>query len=389
MSHEIHTSERRGFRGCRRRWNWVYREGYVPDTPIRPLEFGIAYHSGMEAFYDPDLWSTTSAEEKLERAQDKFGIACAAQAKNYLKLNGIRELPEDAQEDYDSRIELGMGMLDYHARYVHPKFDGWFKPVAVEIPFQVPIPHPDYPNLSLSCSNSPYCGQEHDNTGVDSQVMYAGRVDALVEDLRYGGYFIFDWKTASSLAKDDDFLQLDDQVGSYAWALRHVLNLDVRGFVYAEIRKDYPQPPKLLKRTSGGRSFSVAADQATSIEIFEPYVKKHDPFAYENGAYDAYIKYLKSNEATQYHQRFVVIKSRTELENIGKNISLEVADMIDAKLRIYPSVGRYSCSTCAFRQPCLGLFMGEDVSYQLETSYKKTGHRYWMETSQTTEKASK
>lgn len=387
MPHEIHVSERRSFRGCRRRWNWAYREGYVPDSPIKALEFGVAYHAALEVFYDPKTWDTLSIEDKLVNALEVFIRIVEEQKAKYLKVNQIRELPLEIQEDYEERVDLGAGMLAYHAKYVHPKYDNWFKPVAVEIPFEVPI----WDNLNniVVCENSPRCGQNHKNYGEDSVVVYAGRVDMIVEDLRYGGYFIWDHKTASVLARDDGFLQLDDQVGSYVWALRQILNLDIRGFIYAESRKDFPREPKPLKRMSGGRSFSTAQNQATSLEIFEPFVAQHDRPAFDAGAYDEYLNFLRSAEATQFHQRFVIIKSETELESIGRNIALEAADMVNANTLIYPSVGRYTCSSCAYRQPCLAEFMGEDTQLMFETSYLQTNRRYWMEQSRSSEKSAK
>lgn len=383
-------SERRSFRGCRRRWNWAYREGFVPETPIKALEFGVAYHGALETFYTPDSWALPVAD-RLESAIAKFTSECEAQKANYLKIMNLRELPDEVALDYEERINLGVGMLRYHCEYVHPKMDNWFRPVAVEIPFVVPIEDPDRPGIPLVCTNSPECGQAHSNvlSNPDSHVVYAGRVDMLVEDVRYGGYFIWDHKTAAVLAKDDGFLQLDDQVGSYVWALRHVLELDIRGFIYAESRKDYPREPKALKRLSGGRSFSTAQNQATSLEIFEPFVAQHDKIAYDAGAYDEYLAFLESAEATQFSQRFVVIKSEAELVNIGKNIALEAADMVDSRTRIYPSVGRYTCSTCAFRQPCLAEFMDEDPRYLLESTYMQTDRRYWMDQPSSSEKSAK
>lgn len=391
MPHEIHVSERRSFRGCRRRWDWAYREGFVPETPIKALEFGVAYHQALEVFYNPETWGQHSSKARMEWAIDAFEDECEKQKANYLKVMKVRELPTEVAQDYEERLTLGTGMLKYHGEYVHPKFDTWFRPVLVEIPFEVPIEDPDRPGNPLKCLNSPQCGQGHSNVfgDPDSNVVYAGRVDMLVEDLRFGGYFIWDHKTASALATDDGFLQLDDQVGSYAWALRNVLQLDIRGFIYAESRKDFPREPKQLKRLMGGRSFSTAQNQATSLEIFEPFVAKHDPVAYRDGAYDEYLQFLKSSEATQFHQRFVIIKSETELTNIGKNISLEAAEMVDPRIRIYPSVGRYTCSTCAFRQPCLAKFMDEDDRYLLESAYFQTNRKYWHEQPMSSEKSAK
>lgn len=389
MPHEIHTSERRSFRGCRRRWNWAYRDGFMPEDKPKPLEFGIAFHKAMEVLYDPQLWQETTFEDRLTRAIIVFENECLRQREEFLRITNQQNLDEAQGDDYQERIELGIGMLKHYVRDVQARFDGWFKPVATEISFEVPIGDPDSEDETLVCRNSPACGQEHDNYGPDSHVVYAGRIDLLVEDIRYGGYYILDWKTASSLSASEEFLQLDDQIASYCWALSLQLGLDVRGFIYSEIRKDFPREPKVLKRVTKGCSFSTAKTQSTNIATFVPHVKEHDPIAYDEGKYDEYIAYLKSIEEGQYHQRFVIVKSTTELKNIGRNISLETADMVDPKLRIYPSVGKFMCSNCAFRQPCLGMFMEEDVNYQFETNFVQTMHRYWMDREPTSDKESK
>ena len=393
MSHEIHVSERRSFRGCKRRWNWAYREGYRPDAPAKPLEFGIAFHLGFEAFYDPDTWKTTTADQKMFNALTAFSEECEKQKQNFLSLTNVSRMDDEIEADYNERIELGKGMLEYHSQYVHQEYDQWFKPVATEISFEVPIIDPDDPagKRILRCDNSPECGQDHSNDpqDADSQVVYAGRVDMLVEDIRYGGYFIWDHKTAAQLASDDGFLQLDDQVGSYCWALSLQLGLNIKGFIYAETRKDFPRPPAQLKRAYKGCNFSTSKTQATNLAIFEPFVKQFDTLAYQAGNYNEYLKFLASPEATKFHQRFVITKSSRELWEIGKNISLEASDMVSSNLRIYPAVGRYTCSSCAFREPCINTNLGEDAQYVLENNYVQSTHRYYHTAPINSDKANK
>jgi hypothetical protein len=45
IQHEIHSSELHSFRGCRRRWNWIFRENLYPPVTAKPLEFGLFWHS--------------------------------------------------------------------------------------------------------------------------------------------------------------------------------------------------------------------------------------------------------------------------------------------------------------------------------------------------------
>jgi hypothetical protein len=118
--------------------------------------------------------------------------------------------------------------------------------------------------------------------------------------------------------------------------------------------------------------------QATSIEIFEPYVAKHDPEAFIAGKYDEYLEFLRSAAATQFSQRFTVIKSDEELFNIGENIAVEAADMVRSP-RIYPNVSRFHCKSCKYRQPCIASFRGEHLDLMWEGAYIKTDRRHWME----------
>jgi hypothetical protein len=50
--------------------------------------------------------------------------------------------------------------------------------------------------------------------------------------------------------------------------------------------------------------------------------------------------------------------------------------MIDPNLRIYPSAGRFGCSFCAFRQPCLEANSQGDVMFTLEQLFEKREHYY-------------
>lgn len=380
MPHQVHNSERRSFRSCRRRWDYSYRQGYVPLEPEPALNFGIAFHSGMQAFYYPHRWNSTDVDEKLAAALQAFLEECERQKASYLENHRLSKLTEEMEDAFLDSLDLGSGMLTYHAQEIHPEYDSWFRPVAVEIPFSVTLMDPDRPDQPLRCLSSPQCGQIHSNdpNDDDSFVVYSGRVDALMEDLNDDGYWVWDHKSAALMAKDDEFLELDDQVGGYSWALQVMLNLNIRGFIYAESRKDFPRPPKLLKRSHKGCLFSTSRTQSTSIEIFEPYVAKHDPEAFLNGDYDEYIHFLRTAGVQQFSNRFVVTKTDEELENIGANIALEAADMTQNP-RTYPNISRFHCMSCKYRQPCIGQQRGEHLDLLLEGSYIKTTRRYWME----------
>lgn len=398
LVHEIHTSERRSFRACRRRWDWLFRQSYYPKVTAKPLEFGVAYHKAMETYYNPVTWDW-DREVIGKQAILDFIAVCEEQKAKALNDSGRTLLDPEVEEDYAERVELGKGMLDYYFREVAPVQDVGWKPVKVEIAFMVPIPNPETGEECIICKctqcfekwlkhnnvtdgHSPLLTREsadywnEDIWNLEFEglpVVYAGRLDMLAEDI-HGQYWIFDWKTARSIATDYEFLYLDDQVGSYPWALRQ-LGIPVRGFVYHEQRKGFPEPPQRNKVNRLGCWFSVNKNQDTDYDTFLRTVSEEDTAAYEAGNYDAFLGFLKA-EGIVYFDRHQIMKTEEELDEIERNIGFEALDMIDPGLRIYPSAGRFGCSFCAFRQPCMEANNRGDVLFTLETLFERREHYY-------------
>lgn len=364
-THCIHSSERRAYRSCRRRWDWSFRHHYTPPQTHKALEFGIAFHSAMEQIYEPELWDESSDEDKLKKSIKVFEEITWEQRKKFLVNSRQTLTNKPFGDDYEERIVLGKGMLTHYVRNVHPDADRFFRPVRVEVPFACPLANPNNDEEPLTCEMSPLCGQDHPNP---APVTLNGRVDALFEDIVNGGYYIVDWKTAATLLSDGEHLQLDDQITSYCAALSLVLGIDVRGFLYAEIRKDYPRPPKRNERQTKGRIFSVAANQATTYELAEKTIREQDSAAYKAGFYDEYLEKLRK-DPPKFHQRFPVIQSEAKLRNTLQNVSMEAMELTDPDLLIYPAPSKMNCSGCAFKSPCLGKFNDEDYLYTLKTMF--------------------
>jgi hypothetical protein len=402
LTHSIHTSERRSFRGCRRRWNWIFREYYYPKITAKPLEFGVAFHKAMEAYYDPANWHDHEAATAL--AIMVFKRTCEEQYDTYLDLNDISIVDPEVREDYEERIQLGIGMLKHYLRKVAPMHDRNFTPVKVEIKFEVPITNPDTEEqLWCKCD---ICWKrytswvmmhypEYDNPYWRDQALprskwkglpitYGGRLDMLAQD-EFGMYWVYDWKTARALtsAGDDDFMLLDDQITSYCWAM-WVLGLPVVGFVYAEIKKTYPQEPEPLKKAFRGRLFSTNKQNSYDYDLYKRTVAELDPEAYQAGLYDDFLEYL-AGEENAFARRHQIHRSPEELKNAGRMIYLEALDMTDSNLRIYTNAGRFSCGGCAFQQPCLGQNRNEDYQYTLNTMFDKRRYHYYEDKEPSTE----
>lgn len=369
-THEVHTSERKSFRGCRRRWAWIFRENFYPRITAKPLEFGVAYHKALEVAYDPERWGYP-LDVRRDLAINAFVKKCEEQWENFQKTPESQMANyEEVREDYDERINLGIGMLKYHFKNIAPEMDKTFRPLAVEVRFQVPITNPDTGEQlyceRLDCSQHP---------GVRAPVTFDGRIDLLCED-KYGDWWVDDWKTTVRLSTDrDEFLDLDDQISGYVWAMT-MLGKPVRGFLYHEQYKAFPVPPERLTRSYKGRWFSTNKNQATTYELAKKTFSEQDPQAYAEGLYDLYLTFLE-NEGRVFHERYQKHRSAGELLEIHRNLYLEAVDIVNPDLPLYPNPGRFSCSTCAFRQPCLEKNSGGDYQYALNTLFDKREH-YWV-----------
>lgn len=400
LYHEIHTSERKSFRGCRQRWTWRYQEWYQPITPIKPLEFGIAYHKAMEVLYSPGMW-TWDRQVVTELAVQVFEDTCMQQWQAYRDSGYYDYNDETARQDYDERRRLGRGMIRYYAS-LQPEMDKGLTPIQVEIPFTVPVTNPDTgEQLNCKCKvckrrwqaseegikhhdqwqeevGMPLGGNSEyywDKVWKGLPVVYRGRIDCLMMD-EHGLYWVYDWKTTARLMADRDrWLEHDDQITSYCWALIVILGLPIQGFIYHEQYKAFPEPPKENKTVRLGCKFSVSKSAATDLNTFVEYVKVHDAVAYEAGKYDEYIEWLKT-EGPKYSERHVKYKTTTELEIVHRNIYLEALDLTRPDINIYPSPSYFGCQWCAYESPCLGKQRGDDYQVSLDTLFTQEAPYY-------------
>jgi hypothetical protein len=428
LTHSVHTSERRSFRGCRRRWSWLFREYFYPTTTAKPLEFGVAYHKAMEVFYEPKFWGAPR-ETVLQMAIQIFRAKCKEQLKKYEQYHGPAD--KEVLTDYRERVELGEGMLRYHEAKVYPEMREQYRPRKVEISFEVPVPAlvrrthdgvvgPAGPGEYQWCKCK-VCWKrfkehlvtnkydtfrneagEHilvirlrDAIGIANwgelfwsewrglPVTYGGRIDCIMEDLD-GNLWIFDWKTAAQLAEDQqEFLELDDQIDSYVWAMR-MLGIDIVGFVYFEQKKAFSEEPEPMKVTRLGRRFSVSKSLACDAKTYERVVSDNDPEAYAAGLYSEFIEWLKEH-GEHFHASYTVYRNDIQTAQTGLKIAMEASEITNPNLLIYPNAGRFGCRNCAFKQPCLSANDGGDYRYALETQFERRKYHYWIDKEPSTE----
>ena len=407
LAHSIHVTERRSFRGCRRRWSWIFQDLWYPPITAKPLEFGIAYHKASEHWYDPDFWGNDREIRKIETLQ-VFIVECHKQLATYKQ--GVRDgriqqfqSDDEIEADYKERIELGQGMLREMFKQSAELDHETYTPVGVEVKFEVPITDANGDTIWCKCDR---CWNKWTAFTADKErskdfhdfrqrgpwkglpVTFGGRIDMLAVDI-YGRYWIFDWKTAARLStgdpgSPDDYLWFDDQITSYCWAL-WTLGIDVAGFVYHEQKKAMAQEPEPLKRPYKGALYSQNRQNTYDYKVYETTVKENDAAGYHAGLYDDFLEYLQTSGA-QFYKRHTITRNTFELQEAGRNIAYEAEEITDPNLRIYPSSGRYSCGFCAFQEPCLAKNRGEDYMYTLESLFEKREKLYYEIAASNTDK---
>lgn len=338
------------FKECRQAWDFgsKIRMNYEPNGVRPAMDFGTAIHAGLETLYDPQ-WPTTASS--LARA--------AAARSDFVRVWSEYKDGFDLAAEWDEYCDLGMKMLDNYFQFAATADRGLICKM-VEVEFEVPIKitrefraraRLDLPNQSFTVYNE----QLHYK---NMPVYYQGRIDALMQD-EFGLLWIWDHKTAAKL-DPTEHLEMDEQTGSYCWAMQEMLGIKVHGVVYNELVKDYPVPPKVLK------SGQVSQDktQRTNVELYEEMLAKQGLSVV---GYEDFLTFLKDNPR-QYVRRTQVHRTQKELQLLGERIALEAIDMLNDP-SIYPAPNRFKCGRCAFRSPCLAKMDGSDYKWLLDESF--------------------
>lgn len=350
--HIIRTSDRIAWKKCRRA-HWfgsIMHRNLVPLRGSKPLEFGTDWHEAMAVLYDPDTWHLVKNPKTrstiLETVRQTFIQANKEHQAKYADDHG--GYPLEVEEDFKEREELGIGMLNAYFAW-HLGVDD-FTPVRVEVDFDVPIITPSGEEFICSCHGWP--------------VVYQGRLDGIVQD-KFGWYWVLEHKTAGQLGPTEH-LMLDEQTGSYAWAVKQMLGLRVQGVIYNEAVKKVPHKPLELKRRTQGRLFSVNKQQDTTYEIAVEAIAKAGE---DLELYDDFLSYLKL-QGNKFFRRTQVHRNEHELNDQGLRIYHEACEMLDPNTVPYPNPSRFNCMMCAFRAPCIAMNDGSDYEFLLSEDYR-------------------
>ncbi len=358
----IRTSDRISFKKCRRSWSWSshLKQNLGPKNLASPLWFGSAIHYALEDYH---------GYKHFETATDAFRAYSIATSKQH-----IRDLPDDAHELF----RLGTGMMDYYENgwlatrkqdetyWELDEHTGEMVP-QVEVNFEIEVPLEDNPHLAMLAAS---CGAD--------TVLYRGTIDRICID-EYGRIWVCEYKTAK-IAEHMHY-QTDPQVTTYVWAAQHMYpNHEIAGVIYHQFIKKMPEQPRIL---STGM-FSTAQNLTTSVNLYKPALeamygsvglapKKNREFLTE-----LMIKEDDNND--KYIQRTYIERNQTMIDSEAQKILLEMEDMLNPDLPLYPNPTRDCSKMCSFLSACVSFDDGSDWEGTLADRFSQrdqAADRFW------------
>lgn len=362
----IRTSDRRTFRRCRRKWEFMsslkgnnQRKGTEQNTNFW---FGSAIHFAMEDFHG---WNRFKDPRRAFHA--------------YYEAFPADEIPAGA----DAHYELGMAMLSYYltwydrhnistgfetawldkeGNFVPPKTEG--AEPAVEVSFSINLSVWGAVSLKTQKIIASYwvlCdlpAAEGDIAIVNGEsclivpIKYHGTMDRIVVD-KYGRYWILDYKTAKSA--DTNKLDTDDQISAYLWAATKIFKVPFYGFIYLQLTKEAVQEPRRLKNGT----LSVDKKQKTTYSLLKQEILKD--YGKVSEAPNALIQFLNVLAASETPEgdRFIrwdfIKRDEEQLQSTEKYIYYELRSMLDLAQYAYPSPTRDCIWDCPLRDICISM----------------------------------
>lgn len=320
----VHTSDRVKYRSCRLQWDFSspLRRNLEPRKAKVYLSFGQCMHRALQAYYDP----TTPRDLMLARR------AFLAALNEWAKKLG--DMDSEDEQEYNESYALGLAMIEHYAEWAYANDN--FGVEWVEQAYEVPIPGLDIP--------------------------YGFKPDGLARDLN-GRYWILEHKTTSKMPSHFDWLQMDDQPGSYIWGLRRAEGIKVEGVIYTFLRKKAPTPLRELK--NGLLSVDKRVD--TTFELAAKQIAQHHGEIPPD--YNELLEYLRGKGNT-FFIRETVRRNAIEIDNLERSIIMEAKEMT-SNPQIYRNPTQVNCGSCSFVAPCIATYEGSDVKTLLEGNYRR------------------
>jgi PD-(D/E)XK nuclease superfamily len=341
----IRTSDRITFRRCRRKWNWYYsgRHNLRPQNESAPFWLGSGIHFSMEDFHGYNKYGhPAEALAAYEQATRKSGLI----------------MPDDTNE----LLDLGQGMLNYYESWLanrDPLQTLWVDgEPQVEVNVLIEIPKEDLlqagcPQRILDLYTAIYYSMTFDRTVIDD----------------YRRLWLIEYKSAKNFAWHH--FETDQQVSSYMWGMGiKYPEYPIAGTCYQQHKKQVPEPPAFLSQT---KRFSTSKRMKTTYAMYSTalanlYGRSPSNWPEPNRLYLEWVLSQETETADSLIKRDYVERNEHQIRNEYSKMLLEISEMLDPDIRLYPNPTRDCRWDCPFNLPCIHLDSGADWVSELQRS---------------------
>lgn len=332
---EIHISDVRTFRQCRRRWEWSsgLKRNLEPYVTYAPFFTGRGIHESLEKHYQ--------AGEDIIQAFVDFV------ARERLLMSEQGTLWPQEETTFEEQVTLAFNMLQHYKAWQQndtKKYsDRNLEFLELEYPFNVEAP---YPNQAYRI---------------------AGRFDGLVYNKLTDEYWIWETKTTRSVSELMGSLTNDEQSALYMYAARQVFDVPITGVLYNIIRKKAPAHPRMLQSGLLSKAAIDATRYSYLADIKEAYPTWDDDTIEEY--FGDILASLDENEQ-KYFIRWPIYKSDLQIRNVMEGVHATALEMLNPETPLYPAPGWLMCNFCLFKSPCHTKDIGGDYELLLDEEYR-------------------
>lgn len=349
----VRGSEVSDFLRCRYKWSESWINGLKPKKPQTALLFGTLFHKYMEGYY------SGGTPEDGFNAMQKLLFETDTSSMDEVEINDMWNLLLDVTKNY----------VDHWKSE-----DSELKVIGTEVHFRIPL---------------------------DEQIAFEGTIDLIYED-QDGNLWFADHKTTSSIEKYEKSAIMDRQISRYWWALQQLCagngeietklhdsgkvdigwmpvssglfkelhGKQVHGFIYNIIKKEIPEPPKVLKGGGLSKDKSQKTTYYLYMQALMQYVPTEKWFEYTE------ILDMLQEHKDRYFKRVPVYRLQQEVdasirEFWATSLDLnQVANMDDVS-RTYATYRNIAqdCVWCAYQSICAAGIEGSDVEMIRNTLY--------------------
>lgn len=341
----VHTSDRIAFKRCRRAWNWSspLRQFLRAKEQRAPLWFGTGWHFVMEDFHGLQEYSSP-----VDTWRDYVKATFAVYGESYMP------------NDWRSLAELGEQMARYYELWLIGRNP--LKTYCVDgVPqteVNVKIPIPISPEILALLE-------------IDV-VYYNMTLDRVILN-DFGSLAIGEYKTAKAIYRAH-YLS-DPQITAYSWGGQAIYpGMTIDGCYYYQFKKSVPEEPPILQ---SGR-FSTNKQMSTTHRMYrDALIRMYGDVRLAPKANVDHLNWLAGCETAEndgFISRDYILRNEHSLQAEGVKILLELEDMLNPDLPLYPNPTR-ECSMfpCDFLEPCVSLDDGSDWADVLASEFESRG----------------